>query len=189
MNPLRTARETSRSPRIDDSDTDAHGSHLAAPQPHTDAELAALLGLLTGHKPQIRAVAIGHSRHEASRTTARAFADVWKTRGGTVLTVVDWPETAASWLRPATRLTAETPDAWVIAAGVLGFAQLARRLRHSTGWDPARTFAFSALNDPRLTALAGPDTLHGLRGATAAGDTWDVRNGWVATYTPAGRTT
>jgi hypothetical protein len=66
-----------------------------------------------------------------------------------------------------------------MAAAPLGFAQLARRLRHSTDWDPARTFAFASLRDSRLPALTGPDTLHGLRGATADGATWHVRHHWV----------
>ncbi|MBB4700620.1 hypothetical protein [Sphaerisporangium siamense] len=129
---------------------------------------------------------IGHSRDDTSRTTAQVFAAAWTTRGGKVLTVVDWPETAASWLRPAIRLTARTPDAWVIAAGLLGFARLARRLRHSTDFDPARTVAFASLGDPCLTALAGPHSLHGLRGASADGGTWDVRQGRVTSHPPTG---
>ncbi|GAA2399390.1 hypothetical protein GCM10010191_02950 [Actinomadura vinacea] len=160
-----------RSPLVPEADLTAYGDDLTAPAPHTGTELAALIGLLTG----IETVAIGHGRDAASRTAARTFAAAWKARGNSVLAVVDWPETAASWLRPATRLTVQTPDAWVMAAAPLGFAQLARRLRHSTDWDPARTVAFASLHDPRLAALAGADTLHGLRGATADGGTWLVR--------------
>ncbi|WP_327293799.1 hypothetical protein [Streptomyces sp. NBC_01197] len=37
--------------------------------------------------------------------------------------------------------------------------------------------AFASLNDSRLPALTGPDTLHGLRGATAGGGTRDIRHG------------
>ena len=143
---------------------------------------------MTARKGRVETVALGHSRDIASRAAADAFAAAWKARDGKVLTRVDWPESAASWLRPARRLTAEEPDAWVMAAAPLGFAQLARRLRHSTDWDPARTVAFAALKDSRLPALAGPETLHGLRGATAEGGTWEVRNRWVTSYPPAGRT-
>ncbi|MFI8458124.1 ABC transporter substrate-binding protein [Kitasatospora sp. NPDC085464] len=144
---------------------------------HTDAELAALVGLLTADRVGVETVAIGHGRDDASRAAAHAFAEAWQARGGTVLARVDWPEDAASWLRPARRLTAQTPDAWVIAAAVPGFARLARRLRRSTDFDPARAVAFASLGDPRLPALAGPGTLDGLRGATADGGTWEVRDG------------
>ncbi|MER7766970.1 ABC transporter substrate-binding protein [Kitasatospora sp. NPDC096140] len=143
---------------------------------HTDAELASLVGLLTADRAGVETVAIGHGRDDASRAAAHAFAETWQARGGTVLARVDWPEDAASWLRPARRLTAQTPDAWVIAAAVPGFARLARRLRRSTDFDPARAVAFASLGDPRLPALAGPGTLDGLRGATADGGTWEVRD-------------
>ncbi|MFF4248805.1 hypothetical protein ACFYY2_30670 [Streptomyces sp. NPDC001822] len=154
-----------------------------SPGPHTEAELAALIALLLSD-PDARAgaVAVGSSRDAASRAAADAFTDAWQARGGTVLAVVDWPEAAASWLRPATRLAAGPPDAWVVAAALPGFARLARRLRDSTAWDPSRTYAFASLQDSRLPALAGPDTVHGLRGATAAGGTWDVRHRWVTSY-------
>lgn len=173
-------REASRSPLLGATELAAHAD-LPAPVAHTEAELAALIGLLALPKARIETVAIGHSRDTASRAAAEAFAAAWTARGGTVLATVSWPETAASWLRPAHRLTAELPDAWVMAAAPLGFAQLARRLRHSTDWDPARTYAFASLGDSRVPALAGDDVLHGLRGATADGHTWDVRHGWVTT--------
>ncbi|MEU1035669.1 hypothetical protein ABZ402_44740 [Streptomyces mirabilis] len=171
---IRAERERSRSPLIGAADLVEFGD-LSATTPHTEAELAALIGLLTAPKSRIETVTIGHSRDADSLAAAEAFAAAWEARGGKVLASVDWPETAASWLRPASRLTAEAPDAWVMAAAPLGFAQLARRLRHSTDWDPARTFAFASLRDSRLPALTGPDTLHGLRGATTDGGAWHVR--------------
>ncbi|MER5792784.1 hypothetical protein [Streptomyces sp. NPDC001980] len=185
MNSFTEPHGTSRSPLIGAADLAAHAGDLPAPRPHTEAELATLMGLLTGPKSRIETVTIGHGRDDASRAAAGAFERAWTARGGRVLTVVDWPETAASWLRPARRLTAETPDAWVIAASVLGFAQLARRLRRSTDFDPACTVAFSSLSTSRLTALAGAGTLSGLRGASADGGTWDVRGAWVTSCPPA----
>ncbi|WP_329565685.1 Ada metal-binding domain-containing protein [Streptomyces sp. NBC_01361] len=179
--------ESSRSPLISPADLAAHGD-LPRPSPHTEAELAALIRLLTLPKSRIETITVGHSRDEASRQAAGAFATAWAARGGKVLTTVNWPENAASWLRPATRLTAGLPDAWVVAAAPLGFAQLARRLHHSTDWDPSHTYAFASLNDSRVPALTGPDTLHGLRGATADGGTWEIRRGWVTTYDPADST-
>ncbi|MEV4451624.1 MULTISPECIES: ABC transporter substrate-binding protein [Streptomyces] len=175
---IRAERERSRSPLIGAAELVEFGD-LSATTPHTEAELAALIGLLTVAKSRIETVTIGHSRDADSLAAAEAFAAAWEARGGKVLASVDWPEAAASWLRPARRLTAEAPDAWVMAAAPLGFAQLARRLRHSTDWDPARTFAFASLRDSRLPALTGQDTLHGLRGATTDGATWHVRDRWV----------
>lgn len=176
------------SPLISTQDLGAYGAGFPT-EPgaaHTAAELDALMGLLTAPGTRIGSVSVGHSRDEASRGAAAAFGDTWTARGGQVLAVVDWPESAASWLRPARRLAAGLPHAWVVAAAPLGFAQLARRLRHSTTWDPARTVAFASLLDPRVPALAGPDTVHGLRGAAADGGTWDVRRGWVTIRPPAG---
>ncbi|MFG3255617.1 ABC transporter substrate-binding protein [Streptomyces sp. NPDC048172] len=165
----------SGSPLLGAGELSAYG-RLPGPRPHTGAELAAVTRLLA---PDVRTVAVGHGRDGASRAAAEAFAAVWRARGGTVAAVVNWPETAASWLRAARRLTEGEPDGWVMAAALPGFAQLARRLRHSTGWDPSRTVAFASLHDSRLPALAGPDAVHGLRGATSGGGTWEIRGGWL----------
>lgn len=152
------------------------------PAPHTAAELAALTGLLTAPRPPIASVVVGHSRDAASAESATVFAAEWEARGGTVLAVVDWPETAASWLRAARRMTAQTPDAWVIAAAVPGFVRLAQRLRHGTAWEPSRTYAFGSLCDPRVPALTGPGVLDGLRGASADGGWWEVGDGRITRF-------
>jgi len=178
-------REHSRSPLIRPAEL-AACRHLPAPVAPTGAEVTALVALLTRQRPGVETVAVGHGRDAASRSAAETFTAAWTSRGGTVLTVVDWPETAASWLRPATRLCAGGPDAWVMAAAPLGFVQLARRLSHSTGWDPARTVAFASLRDGRLPGLAGRDVLHGLRGASADGGTWEVCDDEIQTRPPEG---
>jgi hypothetical protein len=174
------------SPLVGRADLGVYGP-LPSPAGHTDAELTALIGLLTTARPRVNSVTVGHSRDDASRAAAQAFADAWRARGGSVLAVANWPEQAASWLRPAQRFTAQPPDAWVVAAAPLGWVQMARRLRHSTTWAPGRTFAFASLAEPRAIALAGPDTLHGLRGATADGGTWEVQHGWLETQLPKNR--
>lgn len=171
------------SPLVDAAERDAYG-RLPRPRPHTGAELAALAGLLTRPRSRVETVVVGHGRDGASVSAAEAFAEAWEARGGTVIAVVDWPETAASWLRAARRLTAQMPDAWVVAAAPLGFVQLARRLRRSTDWDPSRTYGFASLCDARLPALAGPGTLRGLRGAGADGGTWEVSGNWVTSFPP-----
>ncbi|MFG1794679.1 hypothetical protein [Nocardia sp. NPDC049149] len=153
------------------------GLHVSGPPPeaHTDAELARLLAMVQQPRPRGGTVAVGHSRDVHSRAAATAFVSAWRDHGYRVSAVVDWPEDAASWLRQAQRLTAGDPDAWVIAAAVPGFVQLSRRLVYSTRWTARRTFGFAALADPRCGALAGPDVLDGLRGATETGGSWAIR--------------
>ncbi|MGW4809882.1 hypothetical protein [Kitasatospora sp. NPDC004272] len=155
------------------------GYRPAPPGAHTGAELARLVRLLAGARPSVESVAVGHGRDDASRAAARAFAEVWQSAHGTVLTVVDWPEDAASWLRPARRLTAGAPDAWVVTGAARGWAQLSRRLRHSTDWRPDRTFAFAPLGDVAVLELAGAETLEGLRGASPDGGSWCVGGGLI----------
>ncbi|MFE3199976.1 hypothetical protein [Embleya sp. NPDC059237] len=110
------------------------------PAPHTEAELADLLRKLAGR----RTLAIGHGRDRASTAAAHALAAAWP---GEVVSVVSWPEQAASWLRPALRLTAQAPDAWVVAGAARGWAGMRERLLRSTDWDPERTYGFASLAD------------------------------------------
>ncbi|MCF2527702.1 hypothetical protein [Yinghuangia soli] len=150
------------------------------PTAHTEAELAALVALLAS--PQVGAadIAVGHSRDAVSAAAAHALVEAWQAGAGRMVSaVVDWPEEAASWLRPARRFAAPGPDAWVVAAAGRGWAQLSRRLRRDTGWEPGRTFGFAAAADPRTVALAGAGTLDGMRGADADGTLWRVEGGWV----------
>ncbi|NUU21501.1 MAG: hypothetical protein HOV68_08295 [Streptomycetaceae bacterium] len=151
----------------------------ARPAPHTADELAAIISLLDASIAGT--VVVGRGRDAASEQAARAFVDAWGERGGTVLAVVDWPETAASWLRHAQRFTSGTPDAWVVAAGPHGWARMSRRLRHSTDWDPGRTFGFASTGTITAVELAGAATLRGMRGASADGRTWSV-GGELITY-------
>jgi len=147
-----------------------------SPSPHTPEELATLLRLVTNAGAET--VAIGHARDDASRAAAAAFAEAWEASGHAVAAVVDWPEEAASWLRPARRLTEPRPDAWVIAGGPHGWAQMARRLRHSTDWDPLRGFGFAAASDPSVVRLSGAAVL-GMRGARADGSVWQTGCGRI----------
>ncbi len=153
------------------------------PAPHTEKELDALVSLLARSLTEAGvgtgAVAVGHGRDAPSRAAADAFVTAWQACGGDVLTRTDWPEGAASWLRSASRLTAQSPDAWVLAGAPLGVAQLVRRLAHSTVWDPARTFGFASLDPPRLLELAGADAVDGLRGVHGDGTAWGVRHDGV----------
>ncbi|MCF4140922.1 ABC transporter substrate-binding protein [Streptomyces sp. Tue 6430] len=150
-----------------------------AVRPHTGRELARLLALLEGCGFRGAGVALGHGRDAASKDAAAAFADAWQRSGGQLAAVADWPEDAASWLRQARRLTRPEPDAWVVAAGSAGWVQMSRRLRHSTDWDPRRTFGFASAGDSRVVTAAGPGVLDGMRGATADGRLWTIRRGWV----------
>lgn len=124
-----------------------------------------------------RSIVIGRGRSAAVATAVTEFARRWEAGGGTVLTVVTWPEEAASWLRQAARLAAADPDLWVMAGSPRGWAQVTRRLLWSTAWQPGRTLAFAALGTQRAIGLVGPHNLPGLAGATADGGTWTVCDG------------
>jgi hypothetical protein len=133
-----------------------------------------------------RSVAIGRGRSAAAAEAVTAFARRWEASGATVLTVVTWPEEAASWLRQATRLAAADPDLWIMAGPPRGWAQVTRRLLWSTPWQPGRTLASAALGTQRAIGLVGAHNLHGLAGATADGGTWTVCDGNLR-RTPRGR--
>jgi hypothetical protein len=165
-------RWPSSSPRISDHLLVHYPSALTPPRPHTGAELAALLRML--RQAGAGAIAIGHGRAPASVAAAPALQAAWTAAGGTVLGVVDWPAAAASWLRPARRLTAVHPDAWVIADTVAGCAQVVRRLAEQPNWAPTRTLGFTGLAGPDLIALTTPTSVAGMTGATATGGTWRV---------------
>ncbi|MFI0790337.1 hypothetical protein ACH4Q6_32640 [Streptomyces lydicus] len=186
MSPAPPPSPADPSPLVPPDAASAYGRDtLPSPAPHTPFELTALLSLLTAARPRIGTVVVGHSRDAASRASAAAFVTAWSAaEERTVLATVDWPETAASWLRPATRFAAGEPDAWVVAAAPLGWAQMSRRLRRSTTWDPARTYGFAALGDSRLPALAGAATLQGMRGVTADGGVWTLDRGWLVRHLP-----
>lgn len=142
-----------------------------------------MIGLLRGMGAEL--VSVGHGRAGPSTDTANAFVAAWTLAGGHLAAVVDWPSTAASWLRQATRLTADDPDAWVISDRAQGWAPLAARLAESTAWGPARTVGFACLGDERLVELAGVATVEGMHGATATGGIWHVHHGRLICHRPA----
>jgi hypothetical protein len=154
------------------------------PAPHTNPELETIMGLLTERRSRVSTISVGHARDDASRSAANAIIRAWTVHGGDVLGVVDWPEDAASWLRQATRLAMGATDAWVVAGSPLGWAQMGRRLRCSTDWDPERTIAFSSLADIQLIELADPDVFKGLRGTMPDGGTWRIGGGGLIRYPP-----
>jgi methylated-DNA-[protein]-cysteine S-methyltransferase len=84
-------------------------------------------------------ISLGHGRDAESTAWAQAFAARWLDAGGELDAIVSWPASAASWLRPARALTRDAPDAWVVADELATWTHVARRLRTSTTWDPART--------------------------------------------------
>jgi len=154
----------------------------------SEVELATVIGQL--ERLGARIVAVGHGRDPGSRRAAGLFTAAW-TAGldadgvhREVADVVDWPHEAASWLKPARRLTATAVDAWVIADTPPGWARMSERLRHSTDWDPRRTVAFSGLDSTGILADVGPDALDGLVGARAAGGLWFVEGPALRRHAP-----
>jgi hypothetical protein len=148
--------------------------HLAESEV-TDAELTRLTELALGRGA--RAIAVGRGNSPAATRAAASFARRWETAGGTVIRTVTWPESAASWLRQATRFAAADPDLWVMAGPAAGWAQMTRRLLWSTPWRPERTLAFAAIGTTDVIGLVGAHNLPGLTGATGDGSTWQVSDG------------
>ena len=154
----------------------------------TEPELRTVIAQL--ERLGARLVSVGHGRDRRSRLAAEHFAAVWNAstdRNGldrSVAVIVDWAADAASWLKPARRLTEPGVDAWVISDTPHTWAQMSRRLRDSTNWDPGRTIALAALDTPLTIALAGANTLEGLRGASSDGRLWFVHDGRLIQHTP-----
>ena len=150
--------------------------------PHTQKELQALMNMLTTERPYIESITIGHGRDQASTIVARELASLWEATGGFVLKIIDWPEEAASWFKPAKRFTDETPDAWIVTGPILGWAQMSCRLKRSTDWDPSKTFGFSSVADSRFFNIVGLRTLEGMRGVLNDGTSWRLSDGQFITY-------
>ncbi len=157
--------------RIPDTAIAAYPASTQPPRPHTGAELDRLLHML--HNAKTSRIAIGHGRHPASAAAAAALYDAWTEIGNPAI-MISWPVDAASWLRPARRLTAERPDAWVIADTAAGMAQLAVRLAGQGDWSPSRTLGFASTASPDLISLTGA-RLSGMTGATSDGGSWLIR--------------
>lgn len=149
----------------------AHASDLAA----TEAEAETLVRLARDRGA--RDIAIGSGRTARAIAAAHSIESAWDRAGGRTLATVTWPETAASWLRPASRFAAAEPDLWIMTGPVTGWAQMTRRLLWSTRWRPDRTLATAAIGDPRALALVGLANLDGLAGAHADGTSWRVTHG------------
>jgi hypothetical protein len=145
-----------------------HDSDLVA----TKAEVEALLQLARGRG--VRDITIGAGRTARAVETARMVESAWNRAGGRTLGTVTWPETGASWLRPASRFAATNPDLWIMTGLATGWAQMTRRLLWSTRWRPDRTLATAGIGDPRTLALVGLANLDGLAGAHADGASWRV---------------
>ncbi len=148
----------------------------------TDAELSRMTELALSRGA--RAIAIGSGRSLAATRAAAGFARRFRAAGGSVSCAVTWPESAASWLRQATRFAAADPDLWVMAGPATGWAQMTRRLLWSTTWRPERTIAFAAIGTRHVTGLVGAHNLPGLSGATADGGTWQISHGIVLVTPP-----
>lgn len=165
---------------------------IRPPTAHTDKEIPALMNLIMGCYSSVETIVIGHGRDTCSAEAALAFARHWETGGGSnktgaeeVLTIVDWPEEAASWRRPATRFAEMNPDGWVVTGALMGWAQMSRRLQQSTHWDPGQTFGFASLADIRLIQAVGGQTLEGMRGVWPDGRAWLIVDGLMIDYSPA----
>jgi hypothetical protein len=135
-----------------------------------DREVDGVLGHLRALGARL--VNVGHGPAPLARHRAHALTDRFVAVGGEVGALVSWPATAASWLRPATRLCAGAPDAWVVADDATSWPRMSARLLSGGQWSPDRTVAFPGLDDPALIELAGVDAVRGLRGVDEHGGAW-----------------
>jgi hypothetical protein len=141
----------------------------------TPAELATVVGLVGTHRVVL--VNVGHGRDARSVACATAFVTAWQAEGGDIGAIVSWSAAGASWLRPACRLAAGAPDAWVVADSPAGWTGFGQRLAATGLWRARRTVAFSGLADPMLPELAGSEATDGVRGAAADGLSWAFTDG------------
>jgi hypothetical protein len=154
--------------------TPGHVPTNAADRPSA-AEVTAVVRLVRAQRARL--VNVGHGRDARSVACARAFIAAWQAAGGEIGTAVSWPPAAASWLRPAGRLAAGAPDAWVVADVVTGWRNVGPRLVATGSWRAGRTVAFASLADPTLPALAGHEPTDELSGALPDGSIWTFRDG------------
>jgi hypothetical protein len=143
----------------------------------TAAELATVLDLLRGMSAEL--VNVGHGRGARSIACVAGFADAWLAAGGEIGTVVSWPAIAASWQRPACRLAAGAPDAWVLADESAAWETFLPRLSATGTWRPRRSVAFAHLvypQPPRPSDIAAVD---GVRGAWPDGSCWIMTDGII----------
>lgn len=150
----------------------------------TKAELSTVVELVHTHRAVL--VNVGHGRNPQSIAAAGAFVEEWKAIGGEIGAIVSWPAVAASWLRPACRLAAGAPDAWVIADGIDGWAGFGKRLAATGSWRARRTVGFATLADPRLPSVVGFDATEGLHGAFSDGTAWAFRDGLLVACSEIG---
>ncbi|GGM62182.1 hypothetical protein ACFFX1_06295 [Dactylosporangium sucinum] len=150
----------------------------------TAAEVAAITALAWTR--DATRLAIGSGRAADDVTTVHAIATRWEALGGEIVTTLTWPETAASWLRQATRFTAADPDLWIMTGSPVGWAQMARRLLWSTTWRPERTILAAALSERATLDLVGLVNLDGITGVTESGDAWRIENGVVTAHQVGG---
>ncbi|MFJ4654262.1 hypothetical protein ACIP5Y_23590 [Nocardia sp. NPDC088792] len=143
----------------------------------TTVELDVIIGI--ARRRGAHTIAIGSGRTSAALVTSQTLADRWQHEGGEVAATITWPETAASWLRQATRFAATDPDLWVMTGPATGWAQMTRRLLWSTTWSARRTLVTAALAARDTLELVGAHHLDGLAGAHTDGTPWILADGCV----------
>ncbi|MGH3381195.1 MAG: hypothetical protein ACRDP6_41330 [Actinoallomurus sp.] len=145
----------------------------------TRPELDALVDLARSRRA--RRVAIGSGRTARSLTFVDEFVSLWETTGGEFADAITWPETAASWLRQATRFATADADLWIMTGPAAGWAQMTRRLLWSTEWRPEHALVTATIGNLETLSLVGLQNLTGLAGASAHGLQWTVREGHLTT--------
>ncbi len=113
-----------------------------------------LITAIDDYKYETYSVAIAHSRDDESCLLAQAIKEDWETKtnwvrheGGFVLSVVDYPEEAASWLRQAQKLAGTNPDIYVLIGYGNGLEKLLNRLSQEANFRKEDTFVLYKENE------------------------------------------
>jgi hypothetical protein len=110
--------------------------------------------------------------HPVALDSARVLAGAWER--DKVAPELRWPETAASWLRQATRFAAADADLWIMLGTPLGWAQMTRRLLWSAPWKPAHALLAGVVSDRYMLDLVGLHNLQGIASVTREGRLWHL---------------
>ncbi|OXE97143.1 hypothetical protein BC749_108234 [Flavobacterium araucananum] len=92
-------------------------------------------------------LSIGYDRNDTNYNIAEELAERWqynqtcvRVDGGFIITLVNWPETAASWLAQAKELNKDRPDAIAIISSISSGLAVLKRLADQQNWSASQTF-------------------------------------------------
>jgi len=148
-----------------------------------------LINWLDDYNYETYSLSIGHSSLAHDKAFAENFALKWESSvnwvrsdGGFIINIVEWPITAASWLKPAQRLNKDNPDAWILVGPFASSLKLMERLLNEKSWLPERTFCVFPTFENAENRFDLMRKLNGLEALLLSGEKWIIENGTWLTY-------